>query len=88
VSVEAKGDTAVAAAARPRPKRITIGSARFSDLPASRSSKVTFKLNATGRRLLKAAHGRLKATAAITYTAAGATRSAKALVLIRRPARH
>ena len=82
VSVHVQGGSAVGASAGRRTK-VVIGTARFSNLAAGRTSKVAFKLNATGRRLLKRAHGKLKATVAIAYAAAGKTTGTKAVVLLR-----
>ncbi len=82
VSVHEQGGSAVSASAGRRTK-VVIGTARFSNLAAGKTSKVAFKLNATGRRLLKRAHGKLKATVAIAYTAAGRTTVTKAVVVLR-----
>ena len=82
VSVEVQAGSAVAARAG-RPTRDTIASARFANLPAGKSSKVAFKLNPTGKRLLKRAHGKLKGTATIASTTAGRTTTTKAFVLLR-----
>jgi hypothetical protein len=59
---------------------VVIGKARFAHLPAGKASKVSFKLNATGRRLLKRGHGRLSVTVTISYTSNGKTTKAKTIV--------
>ena len=87
VSVSVQGATAVGARASKR-KRVVIGSASFTSVPAGKASKVSFRLNATGKRLLKRAHGKLKVTAAIAYAAAGKTVTTKTIVLLRRAGKH
>jgi hypothetical protein len=87
VSVSVQGATAVGAHASKR-RRIVIGSASFTSVPAGKPSKVSFRLNATGRRLLKRAHGKLKVTAAIAYAAAGKKVTTKRVVLVRRSGKH
>jgi hypothetical protein len=87
VSVHVRGGAAVGASAGRRTK-VVIGSARFTSLPAAKSSRVAFRLNAAGKRLLKRAHGKLKATVAIAYTAGGKTSTTSAVVVLRRSAGH
>ncbi|HET9117951.1 MAG TPA: hypothetical protein VFN75_07745 [Pseudonocardiaceae bacterium] len=84
VTVGVSGGNAVAARAKRKIKRITIGKAGLSDLPAGKATRVKFKLNATGRRLLKRGHGKLRATAQITSTLAGRTTIKSAKLKLRR----
>jgi hypothetical protein len=74
-SVDVLNGKAVSARARKHPKRVVIGRARFSKIAAAKRGSVKLKLNATGRRLLAKAHGKLKATLTIQYTSGGQKRS-------------
>lgn len=71
------------AARRRHPRRVVIGVATFKNLAAGKASAVSFKLNATGRRLLKRAHGKLKVTVTISFTAAGKLVVKKAVITLR-----
>jgi hypothetical protein len=84
LSVEVQAGTAVGSRAG-KPARTVIASAKFTNLPAGKSSRVPFKLNATGKRLMKRSHGKLKATAAIASMTAGRTTTTTAVVFLRSP---
>lgn len=57
-----------------RPKTTTIGTAPFS-IPAGKSATVALTLNAAGRALLRADHGRLNATLTILTSSPAPTRT-------------
>lgn len=68
--------------ARKAASTVTIGSGSFS-IPAGKSGIIRVKLNATGRALLSAAHGRLSATLTIyTSSVTPATTQAKSVHLV------
>jgi hypothetical protein len=83
ISVGVLDGKAVVARAPKHPKRTTIATARFSKLPAGKTTAVSFKLNRTGRHLLRLAHGKLKVTITITFTDAGRTVRKTALVTLK-----
>jgi hypothetical protein len=57
-----------------RPKTTTIGTGKFS-IPAGKSAHVALTLNAAGRALLRADHGRLNATLTILTSSPAPTRT-------------
>ena len=65
MTLTAKGVKKIAKRALKRAKTTTIGTATFS-IPAGKSATVAVKLNSAGRALLRADHGRLRATLTIT----------------------
>jgi hypothetical protein len=67
-----------------RPQMRTVGASTFS-IPAGRTRTVTVKLNAMGRLLLGAAHGRLGATVAILKMSPAPARSLTATVSLTLP---
>jgi hypothetical protein len=87
VSCDVEGGVAVGASAGRHPRRIVIGTATFTKLPAGQTSKVPFRLNPTGRRLLTRAHGKLKVTVTLHYTAAGKVATSRVVLRLRSSAK-
>jgi hypothetical protein len=83
ISVGVLGGKAVVASARAHPKRTTIARATFRKLRAGKTTAVSFKLNGTGRHLLKLARGKLRGTVTISFTNAGQTVRKTAVVTLK-----
>lgn len=83
ITVGVLGGHAVTAA-RKRPARVVIGSAKFRNLAAGRTSSVAFRLNRTGKRLLSRSHHKVKAALAVSFTSGGRTKTVQSTIALRR----
>ena len=82
ISVGVIGGHAIAVAGK-HAAEVVIGSARFRNLAAGRTSSVAFKLTRAGARMLRRARHKLKATLALSFTSGGRTRTVHSTIVLR-----